>query len=171
MELKGSVFCRSEREKLWNAIFDPEAWQTAIPDAESYEEVDDDEYEMTVKTDFGPIKGNQTVTLTFTDKNEPHSCKVTLASKLAKEVYAVYWLDLPDDAPAEEFVGDDEDDEKTEIMPENTQTIFRYHVHADLGNPMFNAILEGFKSKVSEGFAEIFGRLDTYASGANETTD
>lgn len=173
MELKGRVFCRSERENLWKAIFEPQAWETAIPDAESYEEVDDNEYEMTVKTDIGPIKGSQTVKLVFSDLDEPHSCKVTLENRLAKSVNALYWLDLPDAEPAEEFLGDDEADETAtdEVMPEETRTVFRYRIEADLGNPMFNAILDGFKSRVNAGFAEILGRLDNYANGATETTD
>jgi len=177
MKLDSRVYCRSEREALWAAIFNPEAWKASLPDAQEYEEVEPNEYEMTVKVDLGPLKGNQTVKIIFSELEPPHSCNLKVESKLLKSMTGSYHLALPGEAvaednenPAAEAESSDEAKEP-EVIPAETRTIFRYHLNLDMGNPMFNAIIESFKGKVESGFAEILGRLDDYAMGATETTD
>ena len=177
MKLNSRVYCRSEREALWTAIFNPEAWKASLPDATEYEEVEPNEYEMIVKVDFGPLKGNQTIKISFSELEPPHSCNLKVANKLLKSMTGSYQLELPGEAVAEDTESNTEDDKSSdeakepEVIPEETRTIFRYHLNMDMGNPMFNAIIESFKGKVESGFAEILGRLDNYALGATETTD
>ncbi len=177
MKLDSRVYCRSEREALWAAIFNPEAWKASLPDATEYEEVEPNEFEMTVKVDLGPLKGNQTLKIIFSELERPHSCNLKVESKLLKSMAGSYQLELPSEAVAEDTESQAEDAQSSEevkepeVIPEETRTIFRYQLNLDMGNPMFNAIIESFKGKVESGFAEILGRLDNYAIGAPETTD
>ena len=176
MKLNSRVYCRSEREALWAAIFNPEAWKASLPDAQEYEEIEPNEYEMTVKVDFGPLKGNQTLKIIFSELDQPNSCNLKVESKLLKSMTGSYQLVLPDEIKTEdtESQADDKSSEEVkepDVIPEETRTIFRYQLNMDMGNPMFNAIIESFKGKVESGFAEILGRLDNYALGATETTD
>lgn len=164
MNLDSRVNCRSNRETLWAAIFNPEAWKASIPDAHDYEQVGDNEYEMTVKVDFGPLKGNQTVKIIFSDLDEPNSCSLAIENKMIKSMTGSYRLVEPGTETGEDAA-------EIEAVPEGTQTIFLYQIATDLGNPMFNAIVDSFKARVESGFNEIIGRLDNYASGATETTD
>jgi len=38
-----------------------------------------------------------------------------------------------------------------------------YKINADMGNPIFNAVLDGFKGKIKEGFEELLGRVEQKA--------
>lgn len=155
MELTGNVPSQAEKAQLWEALFNTEVWKESIP-ADKYELVGDNLYEMSVEADIGPIKGTQTVKIQFSDLQPPESCNFDVQHQLVKSAQGT--LELLDPAS----VTTEEGAEAPEI-PEGTKTVLVYKIKADMGNPIFNAVLDGFKGKIKEGFEELLGRVEQKA--------
>jgi len=151
MELTGHLGLQSTREALWAAIFDTETWKRAIPDAESYEKIDDNTYEMVVKIDLAIFKGPQTLKLIFEEMVEPESSNFTIENGMIKKAAGGFEIKTPDVAPPPD---------NEEGYPEGTLSVLGYRLELDAGNPIFNAALEAFKGKIKEGLEEILLRLD-----------
>lgn len=154
MELSGNVPCQSSKEQLWAGLFNPEVWKETIPEAERYEEVGDNQYEMDVMADIGPIKGKQTLKIQFSELQPPTSCNFELSHQLVKSAKGTFELKDPSEVTV---TGENEE---AITFPDGTQTVLSYNINADAGNPIFNAVLEGFKAKIKEGFDELLGRMD-----------
>src|SRR5690349_1475933 len=95
MELTGSVPSQASRQQVWDALMNAEYWKEAIPDTEKYELVGENLYEMVVKVDIGPIKGNQTVNVQFSDLEPPNSCNFELQNSLVKTAKGTFTLKDP----------------------------------------------------------------------------
>ena len=154
MELTGSVPSQADRQQVWDALMNAEYWKEAIPDTEKYELVGENLYEMIVKVDIGPIKGNQTVNVQFSDLVPPNSCNFELQNSLVKTAKGTFTLKDP-----AEFSSEDGETPP----PEDTLTLLAYRLEVDAGNPFFNAVIEGFKGKIKEGLEELLGRLEAKA--------
>ncbi len=151
MELTGSVPSEADKEVFWAALLNAQYWKEAIPDAEKFEMVGENLYELVVNVDIGPIKGNQTVMLQFSDLQPPDSGNFELQNQLIKSAKGT--LELKD--PSEVVVEDG-----AAPLPASTVSVLEYKMELDAGNPFFNAMLEGFKGKIKEGFEELVGRLE-----------
>lgn len=154
MELTGSVPSQASRQQVWDALMNADYWKEAIPDTEKYELVGENLYEMVVKVDIGPIKGNQTVNVQFSDLEPPNSCNFELQNSLVKTAKGTFTLKDPS-----EFSSEDGETPP----PADTVTLLSYRLELDAGNPFFNAVIEGFKGKIKEGLEELLGRLEAKA--------
>ncbi|NWJ96132.1 MAG: hypothetical protein HXX20_10140 [Chloroflexi bacterium] len=153
MELNDNIPCRSEKEQLWASLFNAAIWKASIPDAEKYELIGENLYEMDVITDIGPIKGLQTVQIQFSDLQPPQTCSFEVLHGLVKTAKGSFELKdsgLLELEEMELFLG----------LPEGTRTLLFYTLEADTGNPLFNAMLETFKGKIKDGFGEILTRVE-----------
>jgi hypothetical protein len=151
MELTGYLGLQSTREALWEAIFETETWKRVVPDAESYEKIEDNTYEMVVKINLAVFKGTQTLKMIFEESIELISSNFTIENSMIKKATGAFEIKHPDEAP----IADNE-----EGYPEGTLSVLGYRLELDAGNPIFNAALEGFKGKIKEGLEEILLRLD-----------
>ena len=158
MELTGSLASQAERQQLWDALINVQNWKDAIPDAQKLEQVSDDLYEMEVKVDIGPIKGNQTLKIRFLDQQPPNKLDFELQNSMVKEVKGNFELKNPDETV--------EGIEVPSPLPDGTRTVLYYRLNVDAGNPFFNAMLEGYKGRVKDGFDELLGRLEQKARSA-----
>jgi len=150
MELTGSVPSQSGRQQVWDALMSADNWKEAVPDAEKFELVGDNLYEMVVKVDIGPIKGNQTVNIQFSDLQLPNSCNFELQNSLVKTTKGSFTLKDPADFSSE--------DGETPPLA-GTVTLLAYRLEVDAGNPFFNAVIDGYKGRIKEGLEELLGRL------------
>jgi hypothetical protein len=155
MELSGTLPTQSSREKLWSVIFSPEAWKEALPDTESCEQTNENEFELEIPVELGFIKGHQSIKIIFSEIVEGISSSFSLENKLVKSATGTFEILNPDE------VTPPEDDEG---FPVGTQAILAYTMEMDMGNPLFNAALEGFKGKIKEGLEEILQRLEDEAA-------
>ncbi len=157
MELSGTLPTQSGREKLWSVIFNPESWKEALPDTERCEQTGENEFELEVPVELGFIKGHQTIKIIFSEVVEGISSNFSLENKLVKKATGTFEIKNPDEVtPPEDSEG----------FPAGTQAILEYTMDMDMGNPLFNAALEGFKGKIKEGLEEILQRLEDEAEAA-----
>jgi len=76
MKLKGSYQINSEKQKVWEALNDPEILQKTIPGCEEFKKSSDTEFTATATNKIGPFNATFTGDIELKDLNPPHSYKI-----------------------------------------------------------------------------------------------
>ena len=77
MEMKGEKIIFTSRQKVWEALNDPDQLLKAIPGAQSVEKIDDENLTATVKTKIGPISAKFNGKIKLSEIDPPNSYKLT----------------------------------------------------------------------------------------------
>ena len=72
MELSGEQRIPASRERVWEALNDPEVLRRCIPGAESLEKISDTEFKATVALKMGPVRLKFTGAVTLSDLDPPN---------------------------------------------------------------------------------------------------
>jgi carbon monoxide dehydrogenase subunit G len=83
LEIKGEYQIDAGRERVWQALNDPEVLQKCIPGCESLEQVNDNEFRATVMAAIGPVRAKFKARLSLEDRNPPESYRLVGKSKAA----------------------------------------------------------------------------------------
>jgi carbon monoxide dehydrogenase subunit G len=75
--MTGAVSLPAERNKVWEALLDPEVLAKAIPGCEELEKKSDTDYAAKVKIAVGPIKARFSGTVTLSDMDAPNGCTIS----------------------------------------------------------------------------------------------
>ena len=81
MEMKGEYRIPASREKVWDALNDPEVLRDCIPGAKSLEKISDTEMKATVEAKVGPVKAAFTGQVTLSNIDPPNGYTITGESK------------------------------------------------------------------------------------------
>ena len=73
MKLSGSYQIKLEKQKVWEALNDPEILQKAIPGCESFTKNSDTEFTATATNKIGPFNASFTGDIELKEINSPHS--------------------------------------------------------------------------------------------------
>ena len=74
MDIKGSYLLPCDRQRVWNALNDPELLKSCLKGCESLDKTADDRFEGTVRAKVGPVNARFNGTMVQTDIQEPVSC-------------------------------------------------------------------------------------------------
>ena len=77
MKLSGSYQINLEKQKVWEALNDPEILKKAIPGCEEFKKNSDTEFTATATNKIGPFNASFTGDIELTDLNPPNSYKIT----------------------------------------------------------------------------------------------
>ena len=77
MKLSGSYQINLSKEKVWEALNDPEILKKAIPGCEEFKKNSDTEFTATATNKIGPFNASFTGDIELTDINPPNSYKIT----------------------------------------------------------------------------------------------
>ncbi|CAD6534982.1 hypothetical protein LMG28727_03173 [Paraburkholderia kirstenboschensis] len=77
MELTGEQILPLPRERVWAALNDPEILKASVPGCESFERVDDNQFQMVMAASVGPIKARFKGKMVLTDLQPPQSYSMT----------------------------------------------------------------------------------------------
>lgn len=77
MEMTGERRIPAPREKVWNALNDPEVLRTAIPGCQSLEKLSDNEMKATAAVRIGPIAARFTGLVHLSDLDPPNSYRIS----------------------------------------------------------------------------------------------
>ena len=77
MKLSGSYQINLSKEKVWEALNDPEILKKAIPGCEEFKKNSDTEFTATATNKIGPFNASFTGDIELTDLNPPNSYKIT----------------------------------------------------------------------------------------------
>jgi len=81
MEMKGEYKIPASREKVWDALNDPDVLRDCIPGAKSLEKVSDTEMKATVEAKVGPVKASFTGQVTLSNIDPPNGYTISGESK------------------------------------------------------------------------------------------
>jgi uncharacterized protein len=73
MELTGEQILPLPRERVWAALNDPEILKASVPGCESFERVEDNQFQMVMAATVGPIKARFKGRMVLTDLQPPRS--------------------------------------------------------------------------------------------------
>ncbi len=77
MKLSGSYQINLSKEKVWEALNDPEILKQAIPGCEEFAKNSDTEFTATATNKIGPFNASFTGDIELTDLDPPNSYKIT----------------------------------------------------------------------------------------------
>ena len=77
MKLSGSYQINLSKEKVWEALNDPEILKQAIPGCEEFTKNSDTEFTATATNKIGPFNASFTGDIELTDLDPPNSYKIT----------------------------------------------------------------------------------------------
>ena len=81
MKIEGTYQIHASRERVFNALIDPEVLQRCIPGCESLEKTGEDEYAATMKAGVGPVKGTFKGNVHLQDLRPPEHYKLVMSGK------------------------------------------------------------------------------------------
>ncbi len=74
MEITGIQVLTAPRQKVWDALNDPDTLKQCLPGCESVEKVGSDEFKVVMVSAIGPLRARFNGTLRMTDATPPSSC-------------------------------------------------------------------------------------------------
>ena len=77
MKLSGSYQINLSKQKVWEALNDPEILKKAIPGCEEFKKNSETEFTATATNKIGPFNASFTGDIELTDLNPPNSYKIT----------------------------------------------------------------------------------------------
>ena len=77
MKLSGSYQINLEKQKVWEALNDPEILKKTIPGCEEFKKNSDTEFSATATNKIGPFNATFTGNIELKDLNPPHSYKIS----------------------------------------------------------------------------------------------
>jgi len=77
MEMSGEQQIAAPRQKVWEALNDPEVLKQAIPGCQSIEKTADNEFTAKVKAKVGPVNATFSGKVTLSDLNPPESYTIS----------------------------------------------------------------------------------------------
>lgn len=101
MNLSGQYILEANREKVWEALNDPDVLKQSIPGCQSLEKKSDTEFEAKVTTKIGPMKMTFTGSVTLSNLNPPKSYKISGQGKGGAAGFAKGSADVSLDEVAE----------------------------------------------------------------------
>lgn len=72
MEVTGDYKFKAPQDKVWKILMDKDALQKSVPGCERFEQIGDNEYEMTMKIGVAAIKGTYNGKISMVDMDEPN---------------------------------------------------------------------------------------------------
>ena len=77
MKLSGSYQINLEKQKVWEALNDPEILKKTIPGCEKFKRNSDTEFSATATNKIGPFNASFTGNIELKDLNPPHSYRIS----------------------------------------------------------------------------------------------
>lgn len=151
MQLTGEELIRASRDKVWNALNDPEILKECIPGCQSVEKISDTEFTATVKVKVGPVSANFKGDVSLSNIDAPNSYTISGEGKggaagFGKGSANVRLADAPEG------------------------TLLSYDVDASVGGKMAqigSRLIDGTAKKLA---AEFFSKFNELVSGGEGHT-
>ncbi len=140
MDMTGEYRIPAPRQRVWEALNDPEILKAAIPGCEELNKVGDDELEARVKAKVGPVSATFTGKVTLSDLNPPASYRISGEGKGGAAGFAKGGAEV-------------------NLTEDGSDTILRYAAKADVGGKLAqigSRLIQGTAKKMADDF---FGKF------------
>lgn len=156
MDMSGSHRIPAKREKVWEALNDPEILKACIPGCESLEKTSDTEMTAAVTSKIGPVKAKFKGAVTLENINPPQSYTITGEGKGGVAGFAKGSADV--------FLAE-----------EGEETVLSYEAKAQVGGKLAqlgSRLIDSTAKKMAEEFFTAFSEKVGGQDGqASSTTD
>ncbi|MBM3490388.1 MAG: carbon monoxide dehydrogenase subunit G [Alphaproteobacteria bacterium] len=136
MDLTGEYRIPADKERVWQALNDPDVLKACIPGCQSLERVSDNELKATVGLRIGPVSASFTGQVTLADLNPPDSYTLRGEGKGGA-------------------AGFGRGEAKVELSSENDETVLRYVANAHVGGKLAqigSRLVDGAARKLADEF-------------------
>ena len=143
MELKGEYRISASRERVWEALNDPEILKKSIPGCSALEVVGDNSFAATVTAKVGPVKANFQGQVTLSDIDPPNGYTIQGEGKGGPAGFA-------------------KGGAKVTLEPDGDGSLLRYEVEANVGGKLAqigSRLIDGTAKKLSGEFFDTFAKL------------
>lgn len=152
MDMTGEYRISAPRQRVWQALNDPETLKAAIPGCEELTKLSDNEMEAKVRAKVGPVSATFTGKVTLSDLNPPISYKIAGEGKGGAAGYAKGGADVS-------------------LAEDGADTVLSYNAKADVGGKLAqigSRLIQGTAKKMADDFFGKFSVLvaERYAAEA-----
>ena len=143
MDMMGEAMIGAPRERVYEALNDPEILKRSIPGCEEIEKVSDTEMSAKVVAKVGPVKAKFNGHVTLSDLNPPESYTISGEGKGGAAGFA-------------------KGSAKVSLEPNGAATIMRYEVKAQVGGKLAQLggrLIDGTAKKMADQFVATFGEI------------
>ena len=154
MELKGEYRISASRERVWEALNDPEILKKSIPGCSALEVVGDNSFAATVTAKVGPVKANFQGQVTLSDIDPPNGYTIEGEGKGGPAGFA-------------------KGGAKVTLEPDGDGSLLRYEVEANVGGKLAqigSRLIDGTAKKLSGEFFDTFAKLAEEEEKGDETS-
>lgn len=137
MDMNGEQLIPLPRQRVWEALNDPETLKACIPGCESIERVSDAEYKIAMTAAIGPVKAKFSGKLLLSDLNPPESYTIAFEGSGGA-------------------AGFGKGGAKVVLAPEGDSTRLVYTAHATVGGKLAqigSRLIDGVAKKMTEDFS------------------
>lgn len=146
MEMSGEVRVAAPREKVWDALNDPEILRQCITGAETVEKKGDNEFEAAVKAKVGPVSAKFKGQVTLTDIDPPKGYTISGQGSGGAAGFA-------------------KGSAKVVLTEDGSDTIVKYDVQATVGGKLAQIGQRLIDSTAKKMADEFFSNLRTAVAG------
>jgi len=150
MEMKGEERIAAPRQRVWEALNDPDILQQSIPGCQSLEKASDTEMSAAVKVKIGPVSATFKGDVRLENINAPESYTIAGEGKGGIAGFAKGGADV--------FLTEDGD-----------ETVLTYDVKAKVGGKLAQLGSRLIDSTAKKLAGEFFSRFNEVVSGAEES--
>ncbi len=154
MDMTGEYRIEAPRERVYEALNDPEILKQCIPGCESLEKHSQTEMEAKVVARVGPVKAKFTGQVTLSDLVPPESYSISGQGKGGAAGHA-------------------KGGARIQLVADGSATLLQYQVHADIGGKLAqlgSRLIDGTAKKMAKDFFETFGGLVAVPAAASVST-
>ncbi|MDX1541821.1 MAG: carbon monoxide dehydrogenase subunit G, partial [Geminicoccaceae bacterium] len=147
MDMSGEYRIPAPRQKVWEALNDPDVLKASIPGCQSLEKVSDDQFDAKVTAKVGPVKATFNGSVRLSDINPPESYTISGEGKGGAAGFAKGGADVR--------LNEDGADE----------TVLTYTAKADVGGKLAqlgSRLIDGTAKKMAD---EFFSNFRTQVTG------
>jgi carbon monoxide dehydrogenase subunit G len=140
MDMSGEYRIPAPRQRVWEALNDPEILKASIPGCEELNRLSDRDLEAKVRAKVGPVSATFNGKVTLSDLNPPESYRIAGEGKGGAAGFAKGGADVA-------------------LAEDGTETILRYNAKADVGGKLAqigSRLVQGTARKMADDF---FGRF------------
>ncbi|MEH6546789.1 MAG: carbon monoxide dehydrogenase subunit G [Sneathiella sp.] len=151
MQMSGEELISASRERVWEALNDPEILRQAIPGCESVEKTGDDSFAATVKVKIGPVKATFKGNVTLSNIDAPNGYTITGEGKGGAAGFGKGGADIT-------------------LKDADNGTLLAYDVNASVGGKMAqigSRLIDGTAKKLAGEFFTKFNELVSNAAAAD----
>jgi uncharacterized protein len=144
MDMSGEYRIPAPRERVWDALNDPEVLKQAIPGCEDLKRVSDNELEAAVRSKIGPVSAKFTGKVTLSELNPPESYRISGEGKGGAAGFARGGANVTLAADGE------------------AATVLRYTANAEVGGKLAqigSRLVQGSAKKMADDFFSKFAQI------------